>query len=161
MDALGINVFSLVVYSLLFLIVYLLLDKYLLPGLRRNIKARQELIAANVAKVKELEEETARQQTQLSATEKEVLTVAKSRQEEIVAAAETEAREIISKAKQKAQGILADSKTAIQHKQQALEAEFEHKLNERLGQVFTYLNQEQKLAIDTASLKKAVEATKN
>jgi len=118
MEALGINLFSIAVYTVLFVIVYVLLNKYLLPGLRRSINDRQKLIEDNVRMQGELKQDAEAQQVKLQKKEKEV--EARKRGEQIITDAETEASEIIKSAKNKAQNILADGKIALETKEQKL-----------------------------------------
>jgi F-type H+-transporting ATPase subunit b len=120
MEALGINLFSIAVYTVLFVIVYVLLNKYLLPGLRRSINDRQKLIEDNVRMQGELKQDAEAQQVKLQKKEKEVVSEARKRGEQIITDAETEASEIIKSAKNKAQNILADGKIALETKEQKL-----------------------------------------
>ncbi len=120
MEALGINLFSIAVYTILFVIVFVLLNKYLLPGLRRSINDRQKLIEDNIRMQGELKQDAEAQHAKMQQKEKEVVLEARKRGEQIVADAEAEAAEIVKSAKGKAQNILSDGKIALDTKEQKL-----------------------------------------
>jgi F-type H+-transporting ATPase subunit b len=125
MEALGINIFSLVVYSILFFIVYLLLEKFLLPKLRENIEARRNLIEDTVEGNKKLEKDKAEFHEVLKAEQKKKLIETSKQAEEMLQSAEGEASEVVNKAKHKASNVLSDARQAGLTRQQKLEAKFD------------------------------------
>lgn len=140
MEALGINIFSLAIYSILFFGVYLLLDKFLLPQLRSNIEARKKLIADNLSDRESLDKEKMEFKEVLKAEQKKQLIETSKQAEEILNSAEGEAATLVSKAKGKATNVLSDARQAGINRQQKLQEKFEKEVKATAVELLKELN---------------------
>jgi len=159
MDALGINIFSILVYTILFGIIFIVLDKLLLPPLRKSIEARKHLIASNLLKSQELIDQRNSFTEEMRANEKEILQNSKLRAEEIIANSESEAIQLLKQAKAKSEEMLLDIKSALTIKESKLNATFIEKVRTASMNVFkAYYGEDEKL--DQVKLAKALETIK-
>lgn len=156
MEALGINLNSIIIYTILFVIVLVLLQKYLFPGLQKSIAERKKLIADNVEKSKQLVEDQSRFVEDMSTKEKETLEAARNRKEEILAAAEKEAEEILAAAKKKAEITLDEAKSVLKNKQEKLEADYSERVRKAALTISKEVYGENNPNIDPAKIAKVL-----
>jgi F-type H+-transporting ATPase subunit b len=154
MDALGINLFSIIVYCILFLIIYLALEKFLLPGIRKSIEERKNLMQANLEKENKLKDTETELLNNIKENEKKVLKEASETQEELVMRASTEATQIIEKAKVKAKNILEDAQNALEAKEKKLDETFNLEVEKRALELVKEFYGENKEELDKKLVEK-------
>lgn len=125
MDALGINVYNLLIYIALFIVVFILLSKFLFPALSKSIDERIQLLENNKKMKAKLESDEKSMQENIKTQETEVLKEAKAQASQIISAAETEAMDIQKKAKVKADRVLEEAKSAVKIQEEKLKEQYE------------------------------------
>jgi F-type H+-transporting ATPase subunit b len=137
MDALGINIQSLLIYLALFSIVYWIVAKFLIPALTKSIDER----AAFIEKVRKDKEQLGTDAVAATEShkkqEKEVLSKATEKASIVLTDAEKEAEAIIKKANETAKSIVSDAQAAIERKKASLEESFDERVVTLVGSVLT------------------------
>jgi F0F1-type ATP synthase membrane subunit b/b' len=137
MDALGINIQSLLIYLALFGIVYSIISKALLPALLKSIDERSILIA-QVRKDKErIGIDKTAAEDQVKQLEKETLVKATEKANTVVDEADKEAVIIIKKANETAKSVVSDAQAAIEKKKESLQAKFDEEVTALVGSVLS------------------------
>jgi F-type H+-transporting ATPase subunit b len=154
MDALGINLFSIVVYTILFIIIFIALEKFMLPGIRKSIAERKKLIEANQQKEQKLKDMETELVSKMNEDEKRVLKEAGNTSEEILTRASSEAQQIIEKAKSKAKNILDDAQNALVSKESKLDESFTKKVETRAMELLKEFYSDNKEELDQKLVEK-------
>lgn len=119
MQALGFNLLSFIIYVLLFVALYFVLNKFLVPPLLKNIAERKKLIKDNLKLQEEIEDHKKRLEEESKENLKAVLKKAEAQAEEIISQANKEAKEIVDSAKEKSRTMLDEVRELIAKKQKA------------------------------------------
>jgi len=160
MEALGINLFSLIVYVVLFFIIYRLLKKYLLPGLSKSISERQKLIADNISLQKKLEEEEANLEKENKAFQQKLVKANKIKEQELIDKANKEAEAIITTAKNKSKIVLEDAQTAAKLAEDKLNKQFDERVAKKAAALLQELDKDNKLNLDNIKISQALNKIK-
>lgn len=112
LGALGIDVALLVQQALAFLVLVLVLAKFVYPALIKSVEARREQIEAAATEAKEAEEKLARAEEKVAG----LLTDARKEADDIIARSNSEANRQIVEAEEKAR-VRAEQIVADAHKQ--------------------------------------------
>jgi F0F1-type ATP synthase membrane subunit b/b' len=160
MEALGINLQSLLIYLALFAGVYFIVVKFLIPPLSKSIDER----AAFIEKVKKdrelLDQNVVKVSAQQKETEKEILKDSTEKANGVIEAAEKEADEIIKKANKDAKVIIADAQDAIEKKKVAIEKDFEMRVQKEVGELLAQMPEVSK-KYSTSQIAELIQLKKN
>ncbi len=134
MEALGINLNSIIIYVILFTILYIVIDKKFLPSLRKTLAARQKEIQ-NISKLKsEAEEAKVALESKVNEQLKKAQNQARTESKELLEQSKNKADEIITQAEKKADSILKEAKIAQEQMLSKLKDQYEKDV--RAGVIF-------------------------
>lgn len=137
MDALGINVQSLLIYLALFSVVYWIVAKFLIPALTKSIDERAAYIAKVGKDQEQLKIDKAEAEESGKKKEKATLSAATEKAAAVVSEAEAEAAVIVKKANETAKSIITDAQAAVENKKEQLEKNFDERVVNLVGAILT------------------------
>ena len=156
MDALGINIVSIVIYTVLFVLVYLVLNKYLVKRIIEILEKRQLTVKENFVLKASLE----KQNQQLEQQKKDTFTATKAEAEKTMAqvlkGAHTEKAKILEEAQQEAQEIIEKAEKFLENERTKLSLEMTDKVKTAAQKVVEEVYQTNKLDIDRKLIDKAI-----
>src|SRR3989304_6205394 len=160
MEALGLNIVSITIYIILFVVVYLLLNKFLVKKLLQIIEQRQQTAKENIDLKgnlqKQLEGMEQKKKEFFAATKAESMkTIAEVMQE-----AKAEKTKIIEQAKQEAQLIIEKAEKFLNLEREKLEDEMAGKVAEAARKVVQEGYQANKSEIDKKLIEQALKELK-
>jgi F-type H+-transporting ATPase subunit b len=148
MDALGINLLNIIVYSVLFLIIFLVLKIFFVPKMEKALEDRQKEIAKGL----KFSEETDQLRQDIETEKEKVLTQARSQKKEILAASKKQADEeyktLISQAKEKSNQIIADAQNIISMDNEKIKSEIDTQVNKKILEKLGKLAQDGKIKVN-------------
>ncbi|MDP4010150.1 MAG: ATP synthase F0 subunit B [Candidatus Shapirobacteria bacterium] len=148
MDALGINLLNIIVYSVLFLIIFLVLKIFFVPKMEKALEDRQKEIAKGL----KFSEETDQLRQDIETEKEKVLTQARSQKKEILAASKKQADEeyktLISQAKEKSNQIIADAQNIISMDNEKVKSEIDTQVNKKILEKLGKLAQDGKIKVN-------------
>lgn len=157
MDALGINIFNIVVYTVLFVILYVVLKKYLAKPVMDMLEKR----AAAVAKVQADREEIAAKMDDLEKTKakltEKMQQELKEEREKSLADAKAEKQKIVSAAKKEAEIIVAKANQKLEQERKQQEEQLAEKIEQATLIVLKEVYNTDKTSIDKKLIQKALQ----
>ena len=119
MQALGFNLLSFIINLVLFPVLFVVLNKFLVPPLLKNINARKKLLEDNLKLQAEIELHKEKLEKEAKQKEAKLIEKAELQAEEIISQANTEAKSIVETAKEKSKTMLDEVKELIAKKQKS------------------------------------------
>ncbi len=157
MDALGINIFNIVVYTVLFIILYVVLRKYLAKPVMEMLEKR----AAAVAKVQADKDELAIKYDELEKSKakltEEMQQELKAEREKSLADAKAEKQNIITAAKKEAEMIVAKANQKLEQERKQQEVLLAEKVEQATIKVLKEIYNTEKSSIDKKLIQKALQ----
>lgn len=139
MEALGINIINIFIYIALFLLLYKILDKFLLSKLDSILTEREGIVEKNLNLANEAEEKMAKAETKIEKDQQEIKELRTEVLKESKEQAQKEAEKIVDSAKAEAKEIVesAQKQTKIESAKQ--KQEFDKAVETRAKEVVSKL----------------------
>lgn len=156
MEALGINLINIIIYTVLFVVVYLVLKKYLLSKLMEMIEKRQKTVKDTI----ELKNNLQKEQEELESKQKEVIAETRAAAKEELAQmrkeAEADKLKLLQQAKTEAQEIIAKAEKRLAQEREKMTVEMNEKVELAVKKVVQQIYQQDKVEIDKKLIDLAV-----
>lgn len=156
MEALGINVVSIIIYIALFAVVYFIINKFLLKSIVSTLEQRQKDIKQGL----ELKSSMEKKMEELTKEKQEIMAEARNEAKKVVnealEAAKSERQGILAEAKQEAEQIVEKANQKFEVERKRLESELEDKVETATRKAVADVYDRNKLDIDKDLINKAI-----
>ncbi|MEI6462044.1 MAG: ATP synthase F0 subunit B [bacterium] len=156
MDAFGINPITIIIYIILIAVLYVILDKFLLSGVIKNMDKRREEIEKNAKTSKELEERMIKLEEEIKLKFDET----KSQTDEILEKAKksglTEREKIILNANSESKQIVDGAMKRLEQERADLEANMKNEIEKSVKVAVEKLWDEKVEKLDSKIIDKAI-----
>jgi len=160
MEALGLNIVSITIYIILFVVVYLVLNKFLVKKLLQIIEQRQQTAKNSI----DLQTNLQKQMAEMEQKKKESFAATKAESMKTVAEvlheAKAEKAKILEEAKKEAQAIVEKAEKFLDQERVKLEAEMAAKVEAAARKVVKEVYQANKTEIDQKLIEQALKGLK-
>ena len=156
MEALGINIVSIMIYILLFAVVYFIINKFLLKSIVSTLEQRQKDIKEGLELKNSMEvrmEELTKEKEKIMA---EARNEAKKVVNEALEAAKSERKDIFAEAKQEAEQIVEKANQKFDVERERLESGLEARVEKATRKAVADVYERNKLEIDKDLINKAI-----
>jgi F0F1-type ATP synthase membrane subunit b/b' len=151
MDALsqlGINLVNIVIYSLLFLVIYIILSKFVLKGFIETLEKRQQAIKDNESLGQNLNQQKEKLAADVESTIKEAKLKARETVNLAIKEAKEEKTKIIDSGKKEAELIIEKANSKLEVEREKLNKEMEGKIELAAKKALMEIYQTDKVEID-------------
>ncbi len=156
MEALGINLFNIIIYTILFAILMVVLKKYLTKPVTDMLDKREADIKFVHEQKEKLHTAEVELETQKEKLEAEVISANKASREEVLKAAREEKAQILEEAHKEAAAIIASANKKLEQDRKTLEDQTETKVQNAVAKVLKEVYGQEKTSVDRTLIQKAL-----
>lgn len=157
MDALGINIFNIVIYTILFIVLFFMLKKYLAKPLTEMLEKR----AKAVADVQNGKEEIVKERDELNkrstSLEEKLKREMKDEHDKVILETKQERQKMLADAKAEADAIIAKANARLDQERKVLDEEMTGKIEKAAIKVLKEVYNTEKTSIDPKLIQKALQ----
>lgn len=148
MDKLGVNLFSIILYSSFFLILYVVVKIFLVPKIEEALEKRQKEIERGLSLSKDIDV----LKEEVEKDRKKVIAEAQKEKQEILDQVQKRANDksdnLIKEAKEKSHKIINDANELIKQKEKMIELSVDQQVKEKVKEKIISLAEAGKIKVD-------------
>lgn len=156
LQALGINITSIIIYTILFVAVYLIIKKFMVKPLTSILEQRKSDIQEGL----DLKDQMQIKMTELDQKKEEILKEAKIEAKKMVDAAMEEAKaerkKLLEQSKQEADSMISKAKERFEQESKKMQAELDTKVDKAARKIVKEIYLQDKINIDKNLINKAI-----
>ncbi len=154
MDALGINVINILIYSLVFLVLYIILNKFLFNKILNFLEKRKQDIQDTIKLKKNLQEKHENLENQTKIIKSKAQKQAEKQATQIISTAKKEKQEILKTAKLESEQIIQKANQRLELEKEKQEKQFQKQIEKKVNEKIKQIYKEYKIEIDKAYVEK-------